>query len=549
MTTTPAPITPFVPVAPDADWETVRARMADVLTRLVPTAWSDHNAADPGITLAEAAAFGVADLHYRVAERHYDAWPLEVSGWLPDAERHWDRSFSVETLAAVADALAASATSARVLERRVRASASLGDATALLGSAPWSTVFDADDRAAVVALMRGRLVRQVAHEQAQLVAAVVADQRRLGGTVEVRDARAAAELALDLPLWDDEVRAVVRRERRRLSRDALVARLAEVRAVTAATASGVRDLLDAEDLTDDELDVAMAAGTQPPGLLPEQLEDDHGRTTVWPPHPVQALTCEPVTAEDYARRARAHPDVRRAWAVPGRLEGVAWNGLPTGAVPAVEVDEHAAAITLVVEHSEPRQLTVPATQEFLRDVLSVAIGPEVRAPFPDWRVPADLDELPPRRTICDEVGASLLDTAAVIVQATLVTGIGVDPDALIADVRDRIAAFFLAGRPETRAPDPTGDVDGPWPRLEQPADGWVPGEPVRFTEVVAAIVGNPDVWGIERLAMLVDTGDVTATFVPQSAGSLPIPPNAVPVLAPGRCLRVRFSLTGRCADA
>jgi hypothetical protein len=132
------------------------------------------------------------------------------------------------------------------------------------------------------------------------------------------------------------------------------------------------------------------------------------------------------------------------------------------------------------------------------------------------------------------------------VQGTLVTGIGVDPDALVDDVRGRIAAFFAAGRPETVAPAPAGDVDGPWPRIEQPAGGWVPGEPVRFTEVVAAIVANPDVWGVERLGMKLEGA---TSFVPQSAGSLEIPPNAIPTLADGRCLRVRFSLAARCGDA
>ena len=69
---------------------------------------------------------------------------------------------------------------------------------------------------------------------------------------------------------------------------------------------------------------------------------------------------------------------------------------------------------------------------------------------------------------------------------------------------------------------------------------------VRFTEVVSAMAANPDVWGVERLAMKVDG---SADFVPQSAGQLAIPANAVPVLADGRCLRVRFSLAARCGDA
>ena len=542
MSTQPAPISPFVPTGPDADWETIRARLTAALTELVPGAWSDHNATDPGITLAESAAFGLADLHYRVAERRQDAWPLEVPDWLTDEDRHWDTAFDGLSLVAVADALADPLKPVHELEEAIRGCASMLEALAVVAGGAWGGVFTTGQRPVVIALLRGRLVRRVAHEQAHVIAEAVAAERTSGGTVHDRDERAVVELGFSLPLWEDEIRAVVRRERRRLSREALVARLAEVRAATATTAPALAAELAAADLSADEVAVAMAAGPQPPGLLPEDLEEDDGRSRVWPPHPVQALTCEPVTADDYARRARAHPEVRRAWAVPGRLDGVAWNGLPTGDNPSVAVDVSAAAITLVVERP-----TRPAdVDEFLRDVLATAIGPEVRAPFPDWRDPDHADDLTPRRTICDEVGASLLRQAPILVQGTIVAGIGVDADALVDDVRARIAAFFDAGRPEDAAPTPSGAVDGPWPRIEQPPGGWVPGEPVRFTEVVSAMAANPDVWGVERLAMKVDGA---AEFVPQSAGQLAIPANAVPVLADGRCLRVRFSLTARCGDA
>lgn len=542
MSTQPAPISPFVPTGPDADWETIRARLTATLTELVPSAWSDHNATDPGITLAESAAFGLADLHYRVAERRQDAWPLEVPDWLPDEDRHWDTAFAGQSLVAVADALVDPLHPVHELEDAIRRCASMLDALAVVSGGTWGGAFTTDQRPVVIALMRGRLVRRVAHEQAHVIAEAVAAQRESGGSVQDRDERAVLELGFALPLWEDEIRAVVRRERRRLSQEALVARLAEVRAATATSAPGLEAALALEDLTADEVAVAMAAGTQPPGLLPEGLEDEGGRSQVWPPHPVQALTCEPVTAEDYARRARAHEGVRRAWAVPGRLEGIAWNGLPTDDNPSVRVDEHAAAITLVVESPTPPE----RVDEFLRDVLDSAIGPEVRAPFPDWRDPAHADDLTPRRTICDEVGASLLRQAPILVQGTIVTGIGVEADALIRDVCARIAAFFDAGRPETVGATPSGEVDGPWPRIEQPLGGWVPGEPVRFTEVVSAMAANPDVWGVERLAMKVEGA---ADFVPQSDGELAIPANAVPVLADGQCLRVQFSLAARCGDA
>ena len=569
------PITRFVPVAPDADWETVRARMVDHLTATATPDWTDHNAADPGITLLEVLAYGLADLHYRAAERHLDDWPLEVRAWASDAERHWDTTLpagrwdpetdpsdpalgaaDLAPVSAVAAVLAAPATSATVLEPLVRACRSRADAVALLSAEPWASAFRAADRPAVVALMRARLVRQVAQEQAGVLAsavtaaqaaAVAAAPRRADPDAPLDgpaiDAAAAAELAWSLPLWDEEVVALVRRERRRRAREVLVDGLDGLRATTADTLVATRSALTLAGLDADEVTYAVAAAPQAAGLLPEDLEDEQGHSLVWPPHPVQALTCEPVTADDYARRARAHPDVVRAWTVQGRLPGIAWNGLPTDAIASVAVDEHAAALTLVVESRTAP--TTPARRDaFLRDVLTTAIGPEAGAPFPDWR--DDVDDLEPRRVVCDEVGASLLEGAPVLVQATLVTEVGANREAVVDDARARIAAFFARGRPETFAPTPAPVVDGPWPRHDQPTLGWVPGEAVRFTEVVEAIVGNPLVRGVEDLAMKVD-GD--PDFLSASHGYLPIPRNAVPRLADARCIRVRFSLTSRCGDA
>ncbi|GGN36036.1 hypothetical protein FHR83_006293 [Actinoplanes campanulatus] len=542
MTNPPAaPLTAFVPEPPDADWETIRARVMARLGAETPPSWTDHNPVDPGVTLAESAAFGLADLHYRVAQRRMEAWPLEARSFAPDTDRHWHGTIPAGSLTAIAGALAASAPgSATTLESLVRAAASQADAVALLSKPPWAGVFTAPQRPAVVTLLRGRLVRRIAQEQTDIVAEAVAAERAGGGTVAARDARAAATLRHTLPLWPEEIAAVVRRERRRLSREALVARLDEVRAATAMTAPAIRAVLAAADLDATEADLAMAVAGQPPGMLPEHLEDPGGRSLIWPPHPIQALTSEPVTAGDYARRARAHPGVGRAWAVPGRLPGIAWNGLPTGATPEIAADPQAPAVTLIVE----RITGTGNSDGFLRAVLTAAIGPEAGAPFPDWR--DDVDDLAPRRVIGDEVGAGLLAEAPILVQATLVGPVGIDRDAVIADVRGRIAALFARDEPEPGPPAAEPVVDGPWPRIDQPAGGWAPGEPIRFTEVVDAMAGNPDVWGVELLAMKVQ-GD--PSFLPQSAGSLPIPPNAVPVLAAANCLTVRLALTGRCGDA
>ncbi|WP_328875179.1 hypothetical protein OHT76_36750 [Streptomyces sp. NBC_00287] len=536
------PLVPFVPVEPDADWETVRARVMDGLARAVPDAWSDHNPVDPGVTLVEAAAFGLADLHYRVAERHFDAWPLEVRGWEPDADRSWHATLPQGSLTALAAALASSGpTSAAVLEPRIRACRSAVDAGALLSTKPWSKAFAASRRPAVIALMRARLVRQVAQEQAHIVAEAVAAQRGSTDHVTVRDARAAAELTGMLPLWDEEIVALVRRERRRLTQEALVARLAEVRAATTDTAPATRAALTRDGLDPAEVKIAMAAGPQPPDLVPEDLEDAGGRTHVWPPHPIQTLTCEPVTAEDYARRARAHRGVRRAWAVRGRLKGIAWNGLPTGASPAVPVDPEAPAITLVVE---PKDKHPTDGDAFLRAVLRTAIGPEAGTPFPDWRT--GVNAIGPRRVICDEVGAGLLEERKILVKGTLITGVGVDRSALVRAVLARISAFFAAGRPESRAPASERTVEGPWPRSDQPAEGWIPGAPIRFSEVVEAIVAETAVQGVADLEMKIEDG---AEFRTVAHGSLDLPANAVPKLAEADCLRVRFALVTECGNA
>lgn len=540
---------PRTPAAPDADWATIIDRLMVALTASAPTAWSDHNLPDPGVTLAEAAAYGVADLHYRTAQRGFASWPLEVRAYAPEADRHWHFTLPVGEAVAIAGPLASDQlTSAAVLEPLVRACREPSEAVALLSQAPWSGTWTSGQRPLVIALMRARLVRATAQEYADLVAGAVEAERGSTDPVAVRDAHAAQWLAGPLPLWPSELTALVRRERRRLAQEVLVDRLRQVRAAASPTDVTVcRDALVQADLDDTVIpgrpsgvDVAMAAARMPRGVLPEHLESEDGATQVWPPHPIQALTCEPVTAQDYARRAREHLDVGRAWAVQGRLTGVAWNGLPTGTSPSIAVDPNAAAVTLVVERVSHPSTPVGA---FLRDVLRVAIGTECEAPFPSWQ--DTLDPNDPRRVICDEVGASLLQTAEIVVQGTVITGVGIDPDTTLHGVRDRIAAFLLAGRGPA-VPPSAPEVSGPWPLHDQPPGGWVPGDPIRFTEVIGAIVGDPTVLGVEQLSMQV-SGDAELHHLAE--GSLPIPANAVPKLANLDCLTVRFALAGDCSDA
>jgi hypothetical protein len=176
-------------------------------------------------------------------------------------------------------------------------------------------------------------------------------------------------------------------------------------------------------------------------------------------------------------------------------------------------------------------------------VLAFAIGSEVVQPHPTWR--DTLDTLDPRRLICDEVGATVLRRSPVVLQGRLVTGAGVERKSTVDGALARVAAYFAAGRPESRpVPMATHLVDGPWPRIDQPSTGWLPGESIRFSEVVQAIVADPAILGVENLAIQVGS----EPFVPSSLGSVVLEPDCVPWLTDIQCLRVRFVLTGECTD-
>ncbi len=314
-------------------------------------------------------------------------------------------------------------------------------------------------------------------------------------------------------------------------------------------------LLTDDGLSTDEALIASALAPIPADLVPEDLEERDGTSRIWPPHGIQALTCEPVTDLDYARRARTHRGVRRAWAVPGRLDGVAWHGLVTpeaADVPAGDpalawaIDPDAAAVTLVVE-AVRRPRDVPT---FLREVLRVAIGTECGRPFPPWR--DDLDDDQPHRVIGDEVGAALLADVEVQVRATLVIGAGSDGSRVLQAAADALEAFFTDGRTGVTGLD--GEVasvtapplvDGPWPPAPQPAGGWVPGDPIRVSEVVEVLAGCRDVLGIRDVHLRLADGGAWTTA---ADGELAIPAGTVPVRV-GNCFTVDISLSGGCGDA
>jgi hypothetical protein len=545
------PITLRTPAAPDADWDTVRERIVATLVADAAPGWTDHNGADPGITIAEAAAFGLADLHYRIASAGFADWPLAWPAWLPDADRHWDSTLPATDPARLTSVATALEAAGDALEPLVRACPSRGEALALLGRAPWAALVPTDDRPAVVALLRAGLLRQVAQHRADTISDALDEAIDGGGTPTTQDARAVAVLGHDLALWPTEREALVRRERRRRVREAARARSIDTRRVATSSdrAALVARLVAEDGFTTAEAEIATALAKTPAGVVPENLEDPAGASRIWPPHGIQALTCEPVTDLDYARRARQHPGVRRAWAVPGRLDGIAWHGLVTpvaATLPAGDparwwaIDPDAAAVTLVVE-AVHRPRDVPA---FLREVLRTAVGAECGEPFPPFR--DDVDDDQPHRVIGDEVGAALLATVGVQVRATLVVGAGSDGGRVEQAAADAVDTLFSAGRPGTvdvTLPAPL--VDGPWPPAPQPSGGWVPGEPIRISEVVEALAGCRDVLGIREVHLRVAT---SSDWTTPSDGALSIPPGTVPVRV-GDCFTIDLSLTGGCRDA
>ncbi|WP_297084453.1 hypothetical protein, partial [uncultured Demequina sp.] len=390
---------------------------------------------------------------------------------------------------------------------------------------------------AAITATRARLVLQMALEHTGAVAAAVDAHDVLGGTRDERDAAAAQSLAASLPLWDEEREALVRRDRRRR-----VARTGvdfDSRLTSGEPDTDLPTDLAAAGMTAEEAAIARGRATTPPGAMPEDFEHPGGETEVWPPHPLQALACEPVTDDDYARRARAHSHVARAWAVGGRLAGVRWDGSEqTSAAP-----DALGAVTLVVERrARPDGLAAtswPTDRHFLREVLALAIGSEVHSPHPTWL--DSYDPLDPRRLLCDEVGAAVLKRCAITLQGTLLAGPAVDQTALVAGVVSRLEAFFASGRPESRpAPLDAPAVDGPWPPHPQPLDGWIPGEPVRLTEVVQAIVADDAVLGVEGLALRAGTGPWV------TEGAVELDPDCVPGDVDGECVRVRLVTTGEC---
>jgi len=493
--------------APDRDFETLRQQAMDLLA-VTSSSWTDHNISDPGVTLTEATLWALADLHVRTQATAVRDWSFDAGMWRSFLDRHWapPLPFDPAQLGQLADAIAGLPAAA---VHAVRTAATRADAA--------RTVLDAGVGAALAAacvrLLRMPLLLEVGLDGADAAA---------------------------IGLWEDELEGLARRRERRERAAQVRDRAAELRAVIEGSATAtvaetaIAGLL---ALDPDEARAALAVHPNPPTVRPERWETSVGRTKIWPPHPLQARTVEPVTAQDYARVARTVPGVARAWAVPEVLPGIGWDGRPVADRVA-----RGGAVTLLVDAAPDVKIGTQAQQQsFLRFVLRRAIGPEVAAPYAELQ--HDLTRRVPRRTICDEVGAALLRRCPVTLRGVIYVPISARREDVLAGALARIADHLQRGRSESVEPAPAGDfprdIDGPWPLPPPMPAGWRPGEAVRIPEIVQAITRAPEVLGVEDLAASVAGGS-------WYADELALDPDCVPVLADPQCLVVRLELREDC---
>lgn len=494
-----APITVVPPPAPDRDYDALYAAAAARVGKFAAESWSDHNDADPGISLLQVLCWGLADAHYRVAQRALDTWPIPPA----PAEPHLANP---AVPAAMAEALSRTGPDGHPLAWRLIGQVERAESR----HEAWQLVIDAvaaegeviadDVGHACVRLLRRDLLRRAALDSSAVVASAVDEAAvRLGGAPVPDVDEAATALLLTEPalaeMWPDEVADLVAAERGRRDLTLVAAHTADFRAAADRVGlDGITALLVGAGVNADRASLAQALCPRPADLPPEHWEDPDGDTKVWPPTADQALRCEPVTADDYATRARAVAGVRRAWAVAGALPGLAWHRGPT------VVTDRPGTVTLLVER-DPAVLAQLTDEALLLTVIDEVLG-EASAPW---------SALGHRRVLGDEVGAAIVRHHPVEVAAVLHGVAGSDPQALIGAARQRVATYLHRGRP--RGPGPSGAGRGPWPDRPQPAEGWRPGEPIPVTELVQVLAADPLVIGVTDLQAVVRDGPVLRTSV------------------------------------
>jgi hypothetical protein len=557
----PAPLRATTAPAPDADFAALLETAMATVREYTP-GWTDHNPSDPGVTLLESVVWSIADLHYRTENRPLTGWSAETGLFRDAGELHWSRvplPKGPDGLKALGDLLAGLTPGDRQTVRAAPTRQAADDHLSRLMAPGEDPAVDGALRAAVILLLRAPLVQQAALDET-------------GPPGEPPPGVGAL-------LFAEEEAAVKERHRRSSAAERLRAVEDRVRdLVSGAADPAAAQAVLAEELGLDAQAAADAVGIHPapPGARPEDWERADGRTMCWPPHPLQARTVEPVTTGDYARLAlglshdvTGAPDgsgivtVNRAWAVPGVLPGIGFDGRETEDQADGEGAARPGAITLLVEPDRPAALTTGVERRgFLHTVLARALsGPgetaEIDQPYEN--VHPDLGRLAPRRLIGDEVGAALLGTCPVILRGVVYVPVTASRQRVLGDALDRIRALLKAGRKESEdiAAEPVHprDTDGPWPRggrlAAVSAGGWHPGEPVRPAELVQAISGDPEVLGVEDLTAAVLPDPPDGNGPPEwHSGELPVRRHCVPVLAPDdqHCLTVRLELREGCAD-
>ena len=528
--TTPPPLEPVDVAAPDAVWQAIRN---EAVGELRDGPWTDHNVSDPGITMLEAAALSIADLHYRIAAHQFADAQISTRFWSSEPA-HWshvDLPSDTAGLAAIAKHMADHGVSiaAHIVgasDRSQAIGAIVSDPVMNLG---WAQA------AAVVRVVRARVVARGALDHAGAIDAAIEmksgdeDQARL----LLRNDPSFSEF------WDSEIEDLFRlRGRRRLVE--MVMGLSDIIASAEDLWALVSDLAIDNGLDAQEVIGALALHPDPQAAWPELFEDVDGATFVWPPHAIQSRTVEPVTEEDYVSVVRLNSDVRRAWVTRGHLGGaVNWDGTTVAAD-----SDHPGALTIIVDPVEGVAADLPmAVHRSLAGPSEVAEVDDPHRLFRD-----DLDVLSPRRVMCDEIAVAMLSRCEIVVKASLHVAVGTvgDRRVVIERAESRLREFFVSGRPESQ-PELRSDetFEGPWPKPDPAPSGWIPGEPIRLNEVIAILADDPAVLGVTDVALRRPGGP----WYPSGSASAPfdmaLDPHCVPVLADDQCITVTFVLEGQ----
>ncbi|MFF1509278.1 hypothetical protein [Streptomyces sp. NPDC058326] len=548
----PPPVSAAPATAPDGDFATLLATALATVRAHAP-GWTDHNPGNPGVTLLESVVWSVADLHYRTGNRPLSGWSAEAGLFRSRAERHWSGVPLPESparLRQLGDLLAALRPADRKAVREAPDPQTADTRLETVRLPGGAKVTNAAVRAAAIRLLRAPLLLRAAMDGDEAAGPLFPEERKR--VAERRRRQAVAERLRDA---EERIRALVAGADDAVALEAVRTALAEEFGLGAPQ----------------ELD-ALGCHPAPPGAHPEDWEDAAGRTRHWPAHPLQARTVEPVTTDDYARLAVGltydpHDDgqpgpevsVGRAWAVPGVLPGIGFDGRPTGGGSG-----RPGAVTILVE-PEPSALQADeeAGHRFLRAVLAgvLTYAPagqqqpsRVRDPG-EAGFPSAEETGAQRRLMGDEVGAALLETCPVRLRGVLYVPVTASAGRVLRDALHRVGALLDAGRPESAGsvagdhPDPARPptVEGPWPRSGKPpaapGRGWQPGEQVRIAELAQVIAADPEVLGVTDLAAAISTraSEGKPTW---HTDALPVPEHGVPVLGPAgeHCLVVRPEL-------